>query len=498
MPDDGRSSTTADVAVVGAGPNGLAAAVTLARAGLRVDVLERNAWAGGGASTREITVPGYRHDLASAVHPMALASSFFREFRLNERIDLLVPELSFGHPLPDGRVGLGWRDLDRTADGLGADGPAYRRLLAPLLRHLDAINAFTTASLLGVPRHPWAALLYGLRALEQGTPAWNVRFRDEVAPALITGTAGHVIGRHPRLSIAGGGLALTINAHGQGWPVPRGGSQAIADALVDDLTAHGGRVLLGQEVTSPDDLAGYGTVLLDVSVRTFDGIYGERLPQRYRTALRGFRHGNGASKVDFALSGPVPWTSAELRQAPTIHLGGTRAQIAASERAVAHGRFPANPYVLVTQPSVIDPTRAPEGGAVLWAYSHVPYGSPVDMTEAITAAVERYAPGFRDLIVASTATPASRLDTVSPNFAGGDFATGAVTMRQMVRRPVLSPRPWRTPLEGVYLASSATTPGPSVHGLAGWYAARLALSERFGLDAPDLAPRRPVDRGARA
>ncbi|KNX38433.1 phytoene desaturase family protein [Luteipulveratus halotolerans] len=487
MTDSSSSGGTADVAVVGAGPNGLAAAVTLARAGLRVDVLERNAYAGGGASTQPLTEPGFVHDLASAVHPMALASPFFRAFELDRRIDLLVPEISFGHPLPDGRVGLAWHDLDRTADGLGRDGAAYRRLLAPLVEHLDAVNDFTTQSLIGVPRKPWGAFLFGLRALEQGTPAWNLRFQDEVAPALLTGAGAHVIGRHPRLSMAGGGLALTVNAHGRGWPVPRGGSQAISNALVADLEAHGGRVLLGREVTSYDDIADYRTVLLDTSTKALLDIYGTRLPHRYRVALQQFRPGNAASKVDFALSGPVPWADPDLARTPTVHLGGTRAQIAAAERDVAHGRVPHDPYILVTQPSVLDPSRAPEGQAVLWAYAHVPYNSAADMTETITAAVERHAPGFRDVVISSTATPASELGRFSANFEGGDFANGAVNMLQMVRRPVLSPSPWRTPLEGVYLASSAAAPGPSVHGLAGWYAARLALRERFGLDAPDLS-----------
>ncbi|AKU15388.1 phytoene desaturase family protein [Luteipulveratus mongoliensis] len=491
MPADASyadGSSSADVAVVGAGPNGLAAAVTLARAGLSVDVLERNSYAGGGASTREITLPGYRHDLASAVHPMALASPFFRAFELEQRIELAVPELSFGHPLPDGRVGKAWHSLARTADGLGRDGRAYRRLFGPMLEHVDEVNDFTTQSLIGIPESIWAATIFGLRTLEQGSPVWNARFREDIAPALLTGAAAHIIGRHPRLSMAGGGLALTLNAHARGWPVPIGGSQSISDALVADLTAHGGRVLTGVDVTSYADVAGYGTVLLDTSTSVLAQILGDRAPERYRKALQRFRHGNGASKVDFALSGPVPWTDPDLRRTPTVHLGGTRAQIAAAEAEVARGRVPTHPYVLVTQPSVIDPTRAPEGHAVLWAYAHVPYDSPVDMTEAITAAVERYAPGFRDLVLASTATPASELHTVSPNFAGGDFATGAVNLVQMLKRPVVSTHPWRTPVEGVYLASSATTPGPSVHGLAGWYAARLALQERFGLESPDLGP----------
>lgn len=480
------SAGTRDAAVVGAGPNGLAAAVTLARAGLTVDVYERNAAPGGGASTREITLPGFRHDLASAVHPMALASPFFRAFELERRIDLRVPEASYGHPLPDGRTGIAWRDLARTAEELGRDGAAYRRLFAPLLRHLDAINDFTTDTLLQIPRHPWGAGLFGVRALEQGTPVWNLRFRDDVAPAMLTGVAAHTIGRHPRLAMSGAGMALGLNAHAAGWPVPVGGSQALTDAMVADLVAHGGRVLTGHEVSSYDELSGYQVVLLDTSTAGLVRIAGDHLPAGYRRSLQQFRHGHGVSKVDFALSSPVPWTDSDLRHTPTVHLGGTRAQIAAAEREVAGGRLPEDPYVLLTQPSVIDATRAPAGQAVLWAYAHVPYNSPVDMTETITAAVERYAPGFRDLVLASTATPATRLREVSANFEGGDYSCGQVSMLQMVRRPVLSPSPWRTPLPGLYLASSAATPGPAVHGMAGWYAARLALRERFSLPAPAL------------
>lgn len=303
---------------------------------------------------------------------------------------------------------------------------------------------------------------------------------------MLTGVAAHTIGRHPRLSMAGAGLALGLNAHARGWPVPVGGSQAITDAMVDDVVAHGGRVITGHEVLSYEELEPYGTVLLDTSTAGLMQIYGERVPARYRHQLQHFRPGNGVSKVDFALSAPVPWTDPDLALAPTVHLGGTRQQISAAEREVAHGRIPDHPYVLLTQPSICDSSRAPEGQAVLWSYAHVPYNSPCGLTETITRAVERYAPGFRDLIVASTSTPASRMRDVSPNFEGGDFACGAVNLLQLVKRPVISRYPWRTPMPGVYLASSSATPGPSVHGMCGWYAARLALRERFGLPDPEL------------
>ncbi|MEO8749660.1 NAD(P)/FAD-dependent oxidoreductase [Dermatophilaceae bacterium Sec6.4] len=475
-----------DAVVVGAGQNGLAAAVTLARAGLSVDLIESNDWIGGGAATRDLTIPGFHHDVASAVHPMALASPFFTAFQIRERIELRVPEISFGHPLPNGRSAIAYRDLHRTADNLGRDGVAYQRLMQPLVDRVQQITEFTGEPLLQIPSHPVATVAYGLRALEQGSPAWGWRFKEEIAPALLTGAAAHTIGSHPRLAMAGAGLVLGIHAHAAGWPVPIGGSQAIADALGADLQAHGGRIILGHEVTDLAELARYDTVVLDLSTKALAAIAGDQLPARYRRALQRFKHGNGVAKMDLALSGPVPWTDPELRRTPTIHLGGTREQIAATERQVGRGELPDRPYVLLVQPSVLDPTRAPAGQATLWAYTHVPYNCPVDRTEAMIATIEEYAPGFRDLILARTGTPADQLGRISANFIGGDFATGAVTLSQMIKRPVVSPTPWRTPLPGVYLGSSATSPGPSVHGLGGWYAARTALRDRYDLGAPDL------------
>lgn len=474
------------VAVVGSGPNGLAAAVTLARAGARVDVLERNAWVGGGAATRELTLDGFKHDVASAVHPMALASPFFQKFELADRIDLAVPDISFAHPLPHGRSGIGYRDLDQTAEAIGRDGEAYKKLLAPIVEHLGGITDITMNPLLRVPRNPVDLAILGSRVAEQGLPTWNLRFHEEIAPAMLIGASAHTIGRHPRLAMAGSGMMLSATAHAQGWPVPIGGSQAIADAMVADLEAHGGQVLANTDVESLAQLDEYDAVVLDVTVSALEGVVGNDLPPRYRKELNRFKHGNGVSKVDFALSGPVPWTDERIGHAPTVHLGGTRPEIARAEAQVAAGRLPTKPYVLVVQPSVVDPTRAPEGKAVLWAYTHVPYGSDFDATQAITDAVEEHAPGFKDLVLTSTATPASKIgETVSPNFIGGDFASGAVTLAQMAARPVLSGTPWRTPLDGVYLCSGATSPGPSVHGMGGYLAARTLLQDA-GVPEPAL------------
>ncbi|GAA2046080.1 NAD(P)/FAD-dependent oxidoreductase [Agromyces tropicus] len=477
-----------DAIVVGSGPNGLAAAVTLARAGLSVRVHEAAAEPGGGARTAELTTPGFRHDLCSAVHPMALASPFFRAFGLDRRIYLRVPEISYAHPLDDGRAGIAWHDLDRTADGLGRDGRAYRRLLGPLVAHERAVTEFTGSTLVRVPRHPVTAARFGLRALEQGGPAWGLRFRDEVAPAMLTGVAAHTIRRLPSVASAGAGLVLAMHAHARGWPIPVGGSGAIIAALVDDLVAHGGEIVTDAPVEDLRALPAARAVLFDVTPRALDRIAGERMPARYRRALRRFRYGNAAAKVDFALSGPVPWTNPDLAGAGTLHLGGSREEIAAGEREVARGRHPSSPYVLVSQPSPFDPTRAPEGRHVLWTYTHVPAGSTVDPTEAVIRQVERFAPGFRDVVLASSSRSAERMQSENANYIGGDIASGAPSLVQLVRRPVLSPDPWRTPLPGVYLASASTPPGPGVHGLAGWHAARSALRHEFGLGMPRLAP----------
>lgn len=477
------ASTAYDAVIVGAGPNGLAAAVTLARAGLRTILFERAPVAGGGAATAELTLPGFRHDVCSAVHPLAVESAFFRAFELEHRISLITPDVSFAHPLDDSSA-IAYRDLARTADALGRDGRAYARLLGPLARRSSAVAATTGSPLLRVPRHPVTAARLAARSFEQGTRLWGARFREDAAPALLTGASAHAILPLPSLAAAGAGLALAAYAHGRGWPLPVGGSQAIVDALVQDFLAHGGELVTAHDVNDLRALPTARVRLLDVTPRALRAIAGDALPRGYARALSRFRYGNGAAKVDFALSEPVPWRDPALRDAPTLHLGGTRAEIAAGEREVARGIHPASPYVLVSQPSLFDPTRAPAGRHTLWAYTHVPAGSRENRTAAVIAQIERFAPGFRDTILATSSRTADDLAQHNPNYPGGDIAAGSPDLAQLFRRPVLRPSPWRTPVRGLYLCSSSTAPGPGVHGLSGWYAALTALRDEFGVTAP--------------
>ncbi|MEO7015291.1 MAG: NAD(P)/FAD-dependent oxidoreductase [Leifsonia sp.] len=486
-------SSDPDAIVIGSGPNGLAAAVTLARAGLAVRVYERNSTAGGGMRTEPITLPGFRHDICSAVHPLAFASGFFRRFGIEKRIPFVVPTASYGHPLDGGRAALAYHDFDRTVDALGRDGAAWRALLAPLVAHSDEVAEFTGSQVLQVPRHPVTAARFALRMVAQGGPWWNLPFRGDEAPALLTGVFAHSTLALPSLAGAAAGLALATYAHARGWPIPVGGSQAIADALVADFVAHGGELVTGTEVTSLAELPDARAILFDTGAEAAARLGEDRLAASYLRRIAGFRTGNGVAKVDFALSGPVPWSNPELTETSTVHVGGSRKAIARQERAVASGRYGEDPYVLVSQPSLFDQSRAPAGRHVLWAYTHVPRGSTVDQEEAIIRQIERFAPGFRDLILASSSRTAMDLQHYNPNYIGGDISAGAPTLGQLIARPVLSTEPWRMPGRGLYLASASASPGPGVHGLAGYYAARSALQHEFGMRTmPSLAPDTPA------
>ena len=475
-----------DAVVVGAGPNGLAAAAVMARAGLSVEVFEAAAAIGGGTRTTELMRPGYFHDVCSAVHPMAVASPFFRAFELDRRLELVTPDLSYGSPLDGGRAALSYTSLDRTAVELGRDGPAYRRLMAPLVRHIAGIMDFTQNQLLRAPRSPLAAGLFGLRTLEQGSGLWNIRFREEAAPAMLSGVAAHAVSHLPSLASSAAGLMLGALGHAGGWPVPVGGSASIASALARDIIDHGGLIHTAAPIDRLEQLPRARATLLDVAPRGLLTMAGDALPARYRRALGRFRYGNGSCKVDFILSAPVPWQAAELADAGTVHVGGTRAELAHAENEVSAGRHPDRPYILVAQPSRFDPSRAPAGRHTLWTYCHVPAGSTRDMTQAVTAQIERFAPGFRDVVLESHTVTAAGLAEYNRNYVGGDFSAGTMDLRGLVQRPVVSPVPWRTPVRGLYLCSSSTPPGPGVTGMPGLHAATYALKDIFSLDVPHL------------
>ena len=475
-----------DVTVVGSGPNGLAAAVVCARAGLKVQVIEAQPTLGGGSRTLPDPEFGdVRHDICSAIHPLAIASPFFAEFDLRARgVHLAVPEISYANPLPGRPAALAYRDLERTCAGLRHGGD-WRHLLGPLVEHGDDVVAFLVGDKRSLPPDIPAAALLGQRMLEQGTPAWGIRLRGEDARALFTGAAAHTISTMPSLVAAGAGLLLATLAHMSGWPVPVGGSQAIANSLMEDLRAHGGVLHTDAEVTSPPP----GVVLYDTAPTALLRIYGAGLPHRYASELRRYTFGPGVAKVDFVLSQDIPWADERLATAPTLHLGGTRAQMAHAERQIATGRHADWPMVLAAQSWVADPGRIDtRGRRPFWTYAHVPAGSPVDQTAPITAVMERFAPGFADIVLAARSIPASRLHEHDANYVGGDIGVGGNSVPRALLGPTPRVNPWTTPIPKAYLGSSATPPGGGVHGLSGYYAARTVLKREFGLGVPSLQP----------
>jgi phytoene dehydrogenase-like protein len=473
--------TRYDAVVVGAGPNGLAAAITLAEAGWSVLVREAADEPGGGCRSAELTLPGYVHDVCAAIHPMAAASPFFRSLPLAELgVELVHPEAPLAHPLGGGAAVLLERSVAATAAGLGPDGDAYRRLVEPLVRSADALIDGILGPPLRPPRHPVPLARFGRHALRSAVGLGR-RFEGEPARALLAGMAGHAIRPLDAPLTGGFGLVLTVLGHAVGWPVARGGSGRIADALVARLRALGGRLETGRRVASLEELPPSRTVLLDVTPRQLAAIAGPRLPSSYRRALERYRYGPGAFKVDWALAGPIPWRAPEVARAATVHLGGTMAEIAAAEADVAAGGHPERPYVLLAQQTVADPGRAPEGGHTAWGYCHVPNGSPVDMTERIERQVERFAPGFRELVLARAARGPAELERGNANYVGGDITGGLQDLRQTLARPVARPDPYATPAPGIYICSSSTPPGGGVHGMCGHLAARSALRrERRG------------------
>lgn len=470
-----------DAVVVGSGPNGLAAAVTLARAGLRVDVCEAAASPGGGCRTEASTLPNFRHDICATVHPLAAVSPFFRSFDLAAHgVALRTPRVALAHPLDDGHaatlVGAVAETAAQWQHESTPDAKLYRALMTPFAEHADAIEAAFLDTRRSFPADPLPVARF---AVTGALPASIVarRFRDPAARALLAGAAAHSMLSLRAPASAGVGMFLMLLAHHVGWPVVEGGSSRLTDALVTEIRRLGGTVTTDRRIDDIREVGDVPIVLLDVGPRALIRLAGDRLPGGFRRALERFRYGPGVSKVDWALDGPVPWRAAPCREAVTVHVGGTLAEIARSENDAIAGRHSEHPFCIVVQPGVVDPTRAPPDGTTLWAYCHVPAGSPVDMADRIEAQIERFAPGFKDRILARRSMTAADYERYDANYVGGDINGGAATLRQTLFRPTARWNPYRTGIDGVYLCSSSTPPGGGVHGLCGALAARTALAD---------------------
>lgn len=465
--------------VVGSGPNGLAAAAELARQGLRPLVLEARDEIGGGTRTEPLTEPGFLHDVCSAVHPMAASSPFFRSLPLAEHgLEWIHPDLSLAHPFDDGTAAALHPSTHATSTTLDAeDRKAYRRLMDPLVNRWDELQEDLLSPLIRPPRHPLAAARFGLRGLRSAAGLARGRFSGPRARALLAGLAAHTFEPLSTVPTAAFGLMLGLTGHTVGWPFARGGSANIARALASEIRREGGELRTGHRVESIEELPPSSAVLLDLTPRQVLDVCGHRLPGGYRRQLRRYRYGPGVFKMDWALSDPIPWTAAACRRAGTVHLGGTLEEIAASNRAAWEGRDPERPFVLLAQPTLADASRAPEGRHVAWGYIHVPHGSDRDFTEVVERQIERFAPGFRDTILARHTRTAAELEEYNPNMVGGDINGGTNRLRQMIFRPAARLDPYRTPAEGVYICSSSTPPGGGVHGMCGYHAARSALRQ---------------------
>ncbi len=471
---------TPQAVIVGAGPNGLAAAITLARRGVPVLVREAAPSVGGGTRSAALTLPGFTHDVCSAVHPLGLASPFFRELDLTQfGLGWVQPDIPVAHPLPDGTAVALHQSLDLTAESIGADGPAYKRLMGPLVRDWQAIMHEFLGPL-RLPRHPLAMARFAMLAPWPARLFAETLFRGERARALFGGLAAHSLQPLDQPPTAAFGLMLGLLGHAVGWPVARGGSQTIADALAAQLRALGGEVVTEAPVESVDEFSSSEAVLLDITPRQILRLAGDRLPGWYRGLLKRYRYGPGVFKLDFALSQPIPWTAEACRRAGTVHVAGTLAEMCVSERAMWRGEHADRPYVLLAQPSLFDPTRAPDGRHTAWAYCHVPHGSTMDMRERIIGQIERFAPGFRDCVLAVSAHTAVEMQVYNPNYIGGDINGGVQDLWQLFTRPTIYLPPYAIPARTaprLYVCSSSAPPGGGVHGMCGYFAAQTALRD---------------------
>ena len=464
-----------DAIVIGSGPNGLAAAVALAREGASVTVFEAEAEVGGGTRTAELTLPGFLHDVCSAVHPMGILSPFLRQLPLEEHgLHWVRPEASVAHPMSDGDAVMLYRSLTRTAEGLGADARAYTRLVGPFLDRPHELLADVMAPL-RIPDHPIQLLRFGLRSVFSANRLARLVFREPRARALFAGCAGHSILPLSSPLTAALGLLFAFTGHVEDWPVARGGSQGIARALAAYLESLGGRIETGRRVERLADLPESRVVLFDTSPEQLSRIAGDALPPGYRRRLGRYRYGPGVFKLDWALDGPIPWSDPACLEASTVHVGGTLEEICASERDMYRGRHPERPFLIVCQQSQFDATRAPEGKHTGYAYCHVPHGSTVDRTEAIESQLSRFAPGFRDRVLARHVSNTTWLERYNANYKGGSIAGGVADALQLWNRPVTRLDPYATPNPKLFICSAATPPGGGVHGQCGYWAARSAL-----------------------
>jgi phytoene dehydrogenase-like protein len=467
-----------DVVVVGSGPNGLAAAITMARAGYSVLIREKYKTPGGGLRTEELTLPGFHHDVCSAAHPMAVASPFFSDLPLNDfGLEWIESPAPFAHPLDDGVI-TQRRSIEETAELLGSDGKAYTSLMKPLVDEWSDLFSDTLGPIVHIPKHPFLLARFGIHGLLPATTLLKFKFQTEKARALIGGVAAHANLPLTYTSSAAVGLILSAAGHAVGCPIPRGGSAKLAQALVDYFKSLGGEIETDAPVTSLKDLPERAFTFLDVTPKQALTLVGDQFPKMFRRKLSAFRYGSGVFKMDWALSGPVPWKHEDCKLAATVHLGGTLQEMVTSEADPIQGKAPAKPYVLVVQPSLFDSSRAPEGKHTLWAYCHVPHGSVEDMSERIEAQIERFAPGFKSLILAKNKLNTAELEARNPNLVGGDISGGAVDFSQLIFRPVNPFAPYSTPDPTIYFCSSSTPPGPGVHGMCGWQAARAAMGAR--------------------
>ncbi len=465
-----------DAVIVGGGPNGLAAAITLARAGRSVQVIEAKDTIGGGARTAELTLPGFKHDICSAIHPLGVGSPFFPALPLDQfGLEWIFPPYAVAHPFDDGTAAVIQNSIEASAETLGEDAGAYTRLMIPLVSDWLKILTDLLGPLPLPPRYPLAVARFGVMALLPAATLARMLFRGPRARAVFSGMAAHSMLPLTAPVTASFGLMLSLLAHAIGWPMARTGSQAIVDAMAGYLKSMGGDVITGTPVSDIDELPGARAVLFDLTPRQIVDIAGSRLPERYKRGLGKYKYGAGVFKIDYALDGPIPWTAKECQRAGTVHIGGQAEEIAASEEAVWRGKHPERPFVLLTQQSMFDDTRAPRGKHTLWAYCHVPHGSTTDMTQAIEDQIDRFAPGFRDRIIERRSISAAEMEVYNPNYIGGDINGGAQTLSQFFTRPVARWNPYTTPAKGIYICSSSTPPGGGVHGMCGYHAARTAL-----------------------